>query len=124
MTGCGLSLSNSVELAPCKSEHVSGELGHGALHAQADAEEGNASFAGEADGVDLAFDAALAETAGHQNAVHAGQQPFRPFAFDGLAVDPLDADLRPVVPRRRGPGLRRSTCRRRDVRRICPPRRW
>ena len=86
-----------MEFAPVQTEDVSGELGHRALHAQADAEEGNASFAGEADGVDLALDAAFAETAGHQNAVHAGEQPFGPFALDRLAVDALDADLRPIV---------------------------
>ena len=74
-------------------DHVAGEFDHRALHAQADAEEGNLPLAGKADRLDLALDAALAESARHQQAVEAGQQPFGPFAFDQFAVNPLDADL-------------------------------
>ncbi len=79
-------------------DHVAGELDHGALHAQADAEEGNAALAGEADGVDLALDAALAEAAGHEHAVDAGQQPLGPFALDRLAVDAAGCGPGPDVP--------------------------
>ena len=46
ITGCGVSLSNSLELARSRPTHVAGELGHGALHSQADAEEGNAALRG------------------------------------------------------------------------------
>ena len=53
-------------------DDVSGELGHGALHAQADAEEGDAALPGEADGVDLALDAPFAESAGHEDSIDAG----------------------------------------------------
>ena len=74
-------------------------------------------------GLDLAFDAALAEAAGHEDAVDAGEQPLGAFALDRLAVDALDADLGPIVRCRRGRALRRSTCRRRGARRICRPRR-
>ena len=91
-----MSLLNSVEWAPGQADDVAGELDHRALHPQADAEERNLPLAGKADRLDLAFDAALAEAAGHQHAVVAGQQPLGPFALDLLALDPLDADLRPV----------------------------
>ena len=72
---------------------VAGELDHRALHAQADAEERNALRAGVANRGDFAFDAALAEAAGHQDAVVAGQQPLGPFGFDVLAANAADADL-------------------------------
>ena len=58
--------------------------------------KGMPPLAGEADGLDLALDAPLAEPARHEHAVDAGQQPFGPFALDRLAVDPLDADLGPM----------------------------
>ena len=50
----------------------------GALHAQADAEERDPVLAGEADRLDLAVDAALAEAAGHQHAVDPGERLARP----------------------------------------------
>ena len=76
-----------------QADDVAGELDHGALHAQADAEERNAPLAGVADRLDLALDAALAEAAGHEDAVVAGEQPLGPFALDLLALDAADADL-------------------------------
>ena len=76
--------------------HVAAEFDHRALHAQANAEERNALRAGVANRRHLAFDAALAEAAGHQDAVVAGQQPLGPFRFDILALNAADADLRPV----------------------------
>ncbi len=62
--------------------HVAGEFDHGALHAQADAEERDA-FASRAKrmAIDFAFDAALAKAAGDEQAVVAAQQPFGAFAF-------------------------------------------
>ena len=73
-------------LASVQADHVAGELDHGALHAQANAEERNLPLAGKADRLDLALDAALAESAGHQHAVEAAQQPLGPFAFDQLRL--------------------------------------
>ena len=88
-----MSLLNSVEWAPARPHDVAGELDHRALHAQADAEERNAALAGVADRLDLAFDAALAEAAGNEDAVVAGEQPLGPFALDLLALNAADADL-------------------------------
>src|SRR5262249_19099204 len=65
-----------------QADLVAGELDGGALEAEADAEEGNATFAGEADRLDLAGDAAVAEAPGYQNAVHAAEDAFGPLAFD------------------------------------------
>ena len=89
-----MSLLNSVEWASGQADDVAGELDRRALHAQADAEERNLALAGEADRLDLAFDAALAEAAGHEDAVVAGEQPLGPFALDLFALDAADADLR------------------------------
>ena len=52
--------------------------------------------AGVADGRHFAFDAALAESAGHQHAVVARQQPLGPFGLDVFAADAADANLRAV----------------------------
>ena len=49
---------------------VAGAFDDGHLHAEADAEERDAAFAGEAYGGDLAFRAAFAEAAGDEDAVH------------------------------------------------------
>ena len=69
---------------------------HGALHAEADAEEGHAFLAGVADGLDFALDAALAEAAGHEEAVVAGKEPLGAFGFDVFAADAADANLGPM----------------------------
>ena len=45
------------------------ELDGGTLHAQTDAEERDAAFARKTNGLDLALDAAFAETAGDEDAV-------------------------------------------------------
>ena len=50
---------------------VAGELDAGGLHAEADSEIGDVVFAGVADGVEHAFDAALAEASGNEDAVEA-----------------------------------------------------
>ena len=55
------------------AQHVAGELDHGALHAQTDAEERNVVFAGITHGHDLALDAAVSEARSHQNARHLAQ---------------------------------------------------
>ena len=92
-----MSLLNSVECAELKPDHVAAEFDHRALHSQADAKKRNAALAGKANGFDFAFDAAFAETAGHQHAIEAGQQPFGAFALDQFALNALNADLRAVV---------------------------
>src|SRR5690606_14945488 len=76
--------------------HVPGELDRRALHAQADAEERDLPFAGEADCFDLALDAALAETAGNQQPVVAGEQPLGALLLEGFALDALYAHLTAV----------------------------
>ena len=97
MTGWGVSLSNSVELARCSPSTLRANSATAHCMPRQMPKKGMPRLAGEADGVDLALDAPLAEPARHEDAVHAGQQSFGPFALDGLAVDPLDADLRPVM---------------------------
>jgi hypothetical protein len=72
--------------------HVPGEFHHGQLHAQADAQIGNPVFAGEADRADLAFGAPLAEAAGHQDGVHAGQDAAA-VVLEGFGIDVMDVDL-------------------------------
>src|SRR5262249_44652487 len=64
-----------------QADDVAGELDDRALQAQADAEEGDAAFAGVADGVDLAAGTAVVEAARHQDAVHAAEHALRPFAL-------------------------------------------
>ena len=64
---------NSVELAPqADPGQISRRLDHRHLHAEADAEEGNLALTGEPDRRDLAFGAALAKAARHQD------MPFTP----------------------------------------------
>src|SRR5436190_170993 len=80
-----------------ETNFVPAEFNDGALHAQANAQERNASLAGKANCFDLAFDAALAKAAGNQNSVEPSQQPLRAFVFDQFALNALDANLRPMV---------------------------
>ena len=68
-TGSGVG-PNSVELALGDAGEVARRLDHRHLHAEADAEIGHLALAGEARRPDLALGAALAEAAGHQDAVH------------------------------------------------------
>ncbi len=72
----GVAGSNSPELAPFEAADVARELDAGGLHAEADAEVGRAVFARVADGVQHAFDAALAEAAGDEDAVEACELRF------------------------------------------------
>ena len=75
-----------------QADDVAGELDHRALQAQADAEERHLLLAGKADRLDLALAAAIAETAGDQDAVQPAEHALRPFAFDLLRLDPADDD--------------------------------
>ena len=86
MMRCGVAGSNSPELASCEAADVARVLDAGGLHAEADAEVGDVGLAGVADGVEHAFDAALAEAAGDEDAVEAfelrrrSRRPSRPSA--------------------------------------------
>ena len=72
-TGCSVSGSNSVRIGVGQAGHVARIFDQRHLHAQADAQVRNLVFAGVAGGSDLAFDAALAEAARHQDRVVLGQ---------------------------------------------------
>ena len=61
---------NSVELALVDAGERARRLDHRHLHAEADAEIGHLALARETRREDLALRAALAEAAGHENAVH------------------------------------------------------
>ena len=68
MTGSSVG-PNSVELAPSMPA-VAGGVDHRHLHAEADAEIGHVAVARKPGGADLALGAALAEAAGHEDAMH------------------------------------------------------
>ena len=61
---------NSVEPASFDAGEIARRLDDRHLHAEADAEIRHVALAREARRLDLAFRAALAEAAGHENAVH------------------------------------------------------
>ena len=67
---------------------------HHDLHAQADAEVRQVLFPRVAAGGDHAFDAPAAETAGHQDAVQAGQDALGVGFGHALGIDPVDVHLR------------------------------
>ena len=80
-------------------------LDAGHLHAEADAEERHLALAGELGREDLAFRAALAEAAGHQDAVHLLEPGRRILLLEDLAVEPVELDLAPGWRCRRGQRL-------------------
>src|SRR5262249_29823808 len=86
-------------------------LDHRALHAQADAQIRHPPLAGVADGRDLALDAAVAEAAGNQDAVDAGELRLGAVALDVLGVDPLHVDARLVGDAAVGERLPRAVVR-------------
>ena len=71
---------------------IARRLDHRHLHAEADAEIRHAPFARELRGADLALGAALAEAAGHQNAVDVFEERRRVFVLEHLAFDPFEID--------------------------------
>ncbi|MPL84476.1 hypothetical protein SDC9_30441 [bioreactor metagenome] len=71
-------------------------LDHRHLHAKADAEIGDALFARILRGADLAFGAALAEAAGHQDRVELFKMRAGVFALEDLGVDPFGLHPHPV----------------------------
>src|SRR5262249_1927042 len=70
--------------------HVASELDDGTLQAEADAEEGDAALTREANGLDLAGNAAIAEAAWHHHAVDAAQHALGAVALDLLRLDAPD----------------------------------
>src|SRR5207245_5920691 len=65
-----------------------------ALHPETDAKIRHLLVARIADGFDLALDAAMTETPGHKNAVHAAEHPLDPFALDVFRLDLADDHAR------------------------------
>src|SRR3984957_12952443 len=79
-----------------KSGHVTRELNHLRLHTEADAEERHFALAGIANGVQHPIDAALAEAAGHQNAIVTFELMFPIGAMYALGLNPMNVDLQLV----------------------------
>ena len=88
-----------VELGRVRADHaghVARELDRRALHAEADAEVGDALLAREADGAQLSFHAARAEAGADEDAVDAGQLAVIALFLERLRVDVDDAHLHVV----------------------------
>ena len=79
-------------IGPGQAEDVAGEFDDRALHAEADAEKGNARNARVLDGRDLALDPARTEAARHQDAVDAGEGGGGVFPRDLLGIDVDETD--------------------------------
>lgn len=76
-----------------EADDIATEFDYGALHTEADTEEGDFAFAGVLDGLNFPFDATFAESAGDEDTVEAGEESFGTFFFDLSALDAGDADL-------------------------------
>ena len=74
-------------------QQVSHRLDHRHLHAEADAEIRHVALARELRRADLAFGAALAEAARHQDAVDVFEERRRVFLLEHLGLDPVEIDL-------------------------------
>ena len=95
MTGCGDGAVEFSAVGVFESEHVAAEFDARELHPETDAEIGNLVFARPAHRGDLAFDAALAEAAGHEDGVHARERMGAVFLdVGGLDVVHVDARAR------------------------------
>src|ERR1035441_8289784 len=79
-----------------EAAHIAREFDHQGLHAQADPEVRHLALAGELDGVEHAVDAALAEAAGHQDAVYVFHEAPPALARHAFGLDPVDVDLQLV----------------------------
>jgi len=75
---------------------VAGKFNHHQLHAQAQTQVGRFVFAGVADGLDLAFDAAAAKPAGHEHAVCGAHHFPAAILFQVGGMDPIDLQLHAV----------------------------
>ena len=84
---------NSVELASLDADEIARRLDHRHLHAEADAEIRHVALARELRRADLAFGAALAEAAGHQDAVDMLEERRGILVLEHLALDPVEIDL-------------------------------
>ena len=80
-----------------ETDHVAGELDDHHVQAEAQAEARYGVLAGVAGCCDLAFQAALTETAGDHDPVEAVEAGRGEHAGDLLGLDPVDLDLGPVV---------------------------
>ena len=76
--------------------HVAGELDRRPLEAVADAEVRDALLAGDAGGPHHAARTPVAEPAGDEDAVGAGEQVVAAFGLERLRLDPLDVDAQPM----------------------------
>ena len=74
ITGCATGAVEFGAVGVLEAEHVPAEFDDRELHPQADAEIRNLVLARETHRGDLAFDAALAEAAGHEDGVHARER--------------------------------------------------
>ena len=72
---------------------IARRLDHRHLHAEADAEIRHVALARELRRADLALGAALAEAAGHQDAVDVLEERRRVLVLEDLALDPVEIDL-------------------------------
>src|SRR6266851_6595546 len=89
-------LARRAELARVRlldAAEIARRLDHGHLHAEADAEIWHRALARELRRADLALRAALAESAGHQDAVDVLKERRRVLALEHLALDPVEIDL-------------------------------
>ena len=76
-------------VGPGQLQHAAGELDHGALHAQADAEVGNFAVSRKATSLHFPLDAPHAEAAGDQNAVDARQERVGVLRLEFFGLNPL-----------------------------------
>ena len=75
------------------ADEIARGLDHRHLHAEADAEIRHVALARELRRADLALRAALAEAAGHQDAVDVFEERRRVLVLEHLALDPVEIDL-------------------------------
>ena len=80
------------------AQHVAGKLHHHDLHTKADAKVGDIVLPGVLRGLDHALNAAVAKAAGHDDAVHIGEDLLAGFLIGQvLALHPLDLHLTVVL---------------------------
>src|SRR5713226_2590875 len=85
-----------IRVRPVKTADVTSKLHHSYLHAEADAEKGNAILSRIAHGLDLSLAAPIAEAARHQDAVGPIQKAFDSVLFDSFRFDAVQFDARLV----------------------------
>ena len=90
ITGADVLSEISVECASLRPEAVTGELDDHHLHAQADPQVRDVVLARDARGGDHALDAALAEAAGHDDAVELADAVRVDLGGHPLGLEPLD----------------------------------